>query len=60
MITVASTTVKTRIIMGRSIIIMNRRFSLSRCLGSKLLFQQTGLLVLVLFHSLDHIRIIVI
>ena len=33
MITVASTTVKTRIIMGRSIIIMNRRFSLSRWLG---------------------------
>ena len=33
MITVASTTVKTRIIIGRSIIIMNRRFSLSRWLG---------------------------
>ena len=33
MITVTSTTVKTRIIMGRSIIIMNRRFSLSGWLG---------------------------
>ena len=33
MITVASTTVKTRIIVGRSIIIINRRSPLSRWLG---------------------------
>ena len=59
MITVASTTVKTRIIMGRSIIIMNRRFSLSRGLGLLIMEIKTDiatrLVVLVLLHSLDHI-----